>query len=139
MASTDTLPFPHPRSCPAQADILLHQNAIRSLEEDMIKIENEISKLQARLRHLRQQKANHASYISPFRRLPQEILHQIVYICLYDGVKLATLTQICGILRDVVVGMSALWNDILLLPIHPKPKHDRSSKPWVSRSFLRSK
>jgi hypothetical protein len=136
MASDDTLPFPHPRSCPLQAEILLHKSTIRSLEQDIINVESEISKLQTRLRHLRQQKDNRASYISPFRCLPPELLSEIIYVCLYDGVKLTTLAQVCGTLRDVVVGMSTLWNDILLLPIHHIPGHDFPDKPWVSVSFV---
>jgi hypothetical protein len=138
MASHDTLPFPHPRSCPAQADIPLHQNMIKNLEEDITAIENEISSLQTRLRHLQQRKANHVSYISTFRRLPSEILSEIVYICLHDGVNLTALTQTCGTLRDVVVGMSDLWNEILLLPAHHKSRRGPPQKPWVSKSFLQS-
>jgi hypothetical protein len=123
MASDDTLPFPHPRSCPAKAEITLHKYVIKSLEQDIIVLENEISKLQTRLRHIQQQKDNRASYISPFRRLPSEILSEIVYVCLYYGIKLTTLTQTCGTLRDIVVGMPPLWSEILLLSAHHKPRH----------------
>jgi hypothetical protein len=129
MASADTLPFPHPRSCPAQAEILSHKVVIKTLEQDIIFLQNEISKLQTRLRHIQQQKDNRASYISPFRRLPSEILSEIVYVCLYDGIKLTALTQTCGTVRDIVVGMPALWSEILLLPAHHKLTRNIPAKP----------
>jgi hypothetical protein len=134
MASGETLPFPHPRDLPTRAEVLLHKNIIGGLEIDLDHIKKEISRLQTRLQHLQQKKTNHASYISPLRRLPPEILSKIVYMCLYDGIKLTTLTRICGTLREVVVGMSNLWNEILLSSI-PRPRYYLPSKPWVRRYF----
>jgi hypothetical protein len=134
MASDEVPPFPRLRSYPTPAEVLFHKNAIKSLEQDISNIEGEISKLQTRLRYLQQKKANHASYISPLRRLPPEILSEIVYLSLYNGIKLTTLTQICGAFRDVVVGMSDLWNEILLFTIS-RPKHNRFFKPWVRGDF----
>jgi hypothetical protein len=148
MASDDALPFPHPRNCPSRAKVLLHKDAIKSLEQDIIDIENEINRLeqdvvntgeiarlQTRLQDLRQRKTNHASYISPLRRLPPEILGEIVYMGLYNGVKLSTLTQICGTLREVVLGMSALWNRITLFTVRVVSTL-RYTYPWVSRFLL---
>jgi hypothetical protein len=134
MANSTPLPFPHPRDCPTQAEILFHKNEIKILEEDIYNLENEINKLQARLQHLQQKKANHCSYISPLRRLPPELMSEIVHICLANKVQLTTLTQICGTIRDIVVGMSALWKYILIRPINPGPISD-SDPTWVSVFF----
>jgi hypothetical protein len=134
MASDEIPPFPRLGNYPTQAEVLFHKNAIKSLEQDISNIEDEISKLHARLRCLQQKKANHASYISPLRRLPPEILSEIIYICLYNEVKLTTLTQICGAFRDVVVGMSNLWNEILLFTT-PRLRPNRFFKPWVRKYF----
>ncbi|CAG8742520.1 5924_t:CDS:2, partial [Acaulospora colombiana] len=86
------------------------------LDLEIIDIENEISTLQNRLRLLQRRRANHASYISSLRRLPPEILVEIVYMCLYGGVNITTLTQICGNIRDAITGMSSLWSHIKLVP-----------------------
>jgi hypothetical protein len=143
-----SVPFPHPRNCPRGAEVLLHKDIIKILEQDIINIENEITglkqdvadtrevtRLQTRLQDLRQRKTNHASYISPLRRLPPEILGEIVYMGLYNGVKLSTLTQICGTLREVVLGMSALWNRITLFTVRVVSTL-RYTYPWVSRFLL---
>jgi hypothetical protein len=134
MASDEIPPFPRQGNYPTQAEVLFHKNAIKSLEQDISNIEDEISRLHARLRCLQQKKANHASYISPLRRLPPEILGEIIYICLYNGIKLTTLTQICGSFRDVVVGMSNLWNEILLFTTC-RPRRNTFFKPWVREYF----
>jgi hypothetical protein len=114
MASDSTLPFPHPRHRPTEAEVGFHQKTITRLETDIKNTQNEINRLQANLVQLQKAKANHASYIAPLRRLPVELLSEIVYMSLESGVKLATLAQICGTLRDVVIGSSTLWNNIVL-------------------------
>jgi hypothetical protein len=124
MANSTPLPFPHPRNSPTRAEVLFHKDTIKSLDEDISGVEKEVAKLQARLHYLQQKKANHSSYISPLRCLPPELLSEIVYTCFWNGIDLMTLAQICGTLRNVVVGMSALWKGFLLQGVHPKPIHD---------------
>jgi hypothetical protein len=138
MASDDALPLPHPRNCPSRVEVLLHKGVIQNLEEDENRTDSEIrrlmhkaARLRAHRRLLQRRKANHTSYISPLRRLPPEILSEIVYMCLYDDVKLTTLTQICGTLREVVLGMSALWNQINLFTVR---LHSKQTYPLVSDS-----
>jgi hypothetical protein len=114
MASDETFPFPHPRHRPTRTEVLFHKNVIRKLEEEINTVGKEIINLYARLQHLQQKMVNHVSYVAPLRRLPPEILSGIVHECLDNGVKLATLTQVCGTFRDVVIGMPTLWNNILL-------------------------
>jgi hypothetical protein len=136
MASDEALPFLHSRNRLTQAEILLHKNSIESLEKDIINVEKEISRLQTQLRYLQHKKADHASCISPLRRFPPEILREIVYTCLYNGVQLTTLTQICGAFRDVVVGMSDLWNRISLVSPVPRTRTYTIPYPLVSISLL---
>jgi hypothetical protein len=54
------------------------------------------------------------SYISPLRRLPREIINNLVHICLDEGVELTVMTQICGTIRDIVHGMPDIWSRIIL-------------------------
>ncbi|PVG01807.1 hypothetical protein CPB86DRAFT_58311 [Serendipita vermifera] len=129
MATAETLPHPHPRHRPTRAEIDPHKDVIQRLDEDIIDIENEITKLQARLQSLQQRKANHASYIAPLRCLPPEILGTILYDCLYEGEKMTTLTQTCGTFRDTLIGMSVLWKSIILEPA------DGIKRPEFSTSF----
>jgi hypothetical protein len=91
---------------------------IEGLERDIENIQNEIVQLQARLQHLQTAKANHASYIAPLRCLPVELLGDIMGMCIQGGLSRTTLIQICGTLRDVVIGSSGFWNDILLGSVH---------------------
>jgi hypothetical protein len=121
MANNTPLPFPHPRDCPTRAEILLHKEAIKSLDEDISEVRKEVAELLARLQQLQQKKANYSSYISPLRSLPTDILREIVYTCFWSGIDLMTLAQICGTLRNVVVGMPSLWKGFLLRGINPKP------------------
>jgi hypothetical protein len=74
MADIVALPFPHPRHYPTQAEVLLHKDTIKGLEEDIRDLEDEITGLQARLQHLQPKNANHSSYISLLRCLPLELL-----------------------------------------------------------------
>ncbi|PVG01801.1 hypothetical protein CPB86DRAFT_781165 [Serendipita vermifera] len=135
MTDSTALPFPHPRHWPTQEEILCHKAAIKELDREIADTENEISTLQTRLHHLQQRRANQASYISPLRCLPPEILIEIVQICLQINVSIGTLTQICGNLRDVVTGTPTFWNRIQL----DSPIYDRhfryiweSDEGWMS-------
>jgi hypothetical protein len=136
MTSYEALPFPHPRNCPTRAEVVLHKNEIEIIKKDMINIESKISRLRTRLRYLQQRKANHVSYIAPLRRLPPEILSEIVLMCLNNGVKLKKLMQVCGTLREVATGMSTLWNKILLLAVNPQKRYNETTKTWVITPFF---
>jgi hypothetical protein len=134
MEDSVTLPLPHPRTCPTRAEVFVHKNVLKSLEKDIFDTTNEINRLQAHLLYLQQRKANHTSYISPLRCLPTEILNEIVHKCLDNGIKLTTLTQICGTIRNIVVGTSTLWKDILIRAIHPRPMSELIA--WASLSSI---
>ncbi|PVG01805.1 hypothetical protein CPB86DRAFT_58285 [Serendipita vermifera] len=115
---TDSLPFPHPRHSPTQTEVLLHKSLLEGLEKDIESTQKQINRLQSRLQHLEHTKANYLSYISPLRRLPVDVLSEIVHFCIQSGIEITLLTQICGSLRDVVIGSSTLWKNIFLGPKH---------------------
>jgi hypothetical protein len=88
---------------------------IKDLERSIKKIQNEMNELQLRIQTLKQRRDNYISYIAPLRRLPPEILSNIIMYCLDKRVELTVLTQSCGVVRDTVVGMTTIWRSIHLL------------------------
>jgi hypothetical protein len=101
------LPFPHPRRRAFAEEIRYSKRVIAQLETS-------IEDLEEKLQTLRRKKANYESYISPIRRMPVEILREIVHCCLQKGVRLNTLIQVCGYMRDAILGMTSIWSSILL-------------------------
>ncbi|PVG01791.1 hypothetical protein CPB86DRAFT_870856 [Serendipita vermifera] len=116
MAQLLAIPLPHPRHNPSRTEILWCQSAIKDLSGEISSLESQIRELTSRLVPLQKKRDNYASYISPFRRLPPEILTEIVTICLDRGVKLATMTQICGTVRNVVIGIPSVWSKLVVIP-----------------------
>ncbi|PVG01792.1 hypothetical protein CPB86DRAFT_58179 [Serendipita vermifera] len=116
MDLVDSISLPHPRYNPSATELLSCKGVIKGISEEISSIESQIRELTARIASLQRKRDNYMSYISPFRRLPSEILTEIVTICLDCDVRLTTVTQICGTARDVVIGMSSLWSKIALLP-----------------------
>jgi hypothetical protein len=102
------LPFPHPRELPTGDDIRHSKTIIEQLDKKIEDIEQTIGRLQVQLQEVQQKRTNYASYISPLRRLPTEILSEIVTICLDDGRDILTVAGICGRLREVALGMTAV-------------------------------
>jgi hypothetical protein len=88
---------------------------IEGLERSIKKIQNEMNELQLQIQTLKQRRDNYISYIAPLRRLPPEILSNIIMYCLDKRVELTVLTQSCGVVRDTVLGMTTVWRSIYLL------------------------
>jgi hypothetical protein len=114
MAASYDLPFPHPRHCPTKSEVLFSKELINSLDEEIQNVQKRLKELEIRLQHLQRTKANHLSYISPFRCLPPEIIGCIVQVFVINWVELFTLTQICGTTREIVTGLSPIWSKIEL-------------------------
>ncbi|PVG01789.1 hypothetical protein CPB86DRAFT_58159 [Serendipita vermifera] len=125
MDSLDYLSLPHPRHCPTPAEIALSKGMIKDIEKEMESLKSEGQGLQNRLELLQQRRENHASYISGLRRLPMEILEDIIRICLDNHVQIATITQICGTIREVAHEMSSIWSRLRLDPLFSYRYH-----PW---------
>jgi hypothetical protein len=92
----------------------------------------EIENLEARIRYLRQKRAVYASCISPFRRLPTEILSEIVDHSLNLGIDITTITQICTRVRNAAFGMTTIWRSIKLQPDswHYRPRYGYRTKVY---------
>ncbi|PVF93778.1 hypothetical protein CPB86DRAFT_714686 [Serendipita vermifera] len=78
---SQALPIPHPRQRPTQAEVLTSQKEIHRLDSTISDLKRQISELQARLAPLQRERDNLASYISPFRRLPVDIISEIIHHC----------------------------------------------------------
>jgi hypothetical protein len=59
--------------------------------------------------------ANYATRISPFERLPVEILSEIVEICVSYYEEITTIMHICCRLRHVTLGLPSIWCSIEIL------------------------
>jgi hypothetical protein len=114
MFDLKNLPFPHPKQLPSRDDIRQAKTMIHQLDQDIQVLNQELSQLQRRLRGLEQKRTNYASYISPLRRLPTEILSEIISLCIQEGVDITVMAGICTRLREVALGMSGLWSTIQL-------------------------
>jgi hypothetical protein len=108
------LPFPHPRELPTGNDIRHSKKIIEQLDRKIEDLEQTIGRLQVQLQEVQRKRTNYASYISPLRRLPTEILSEIITIYVEDGEDILDVAGICSRLREVVLGMTAIWSDIKL-------------------------
>jgi hypothetical protein len=115
MASSSDLPFPHPRRLPTHAEAQQYKATIADMDKDIKTIEIQMEKLNERLQDLKRKRANHVSYLAPFRRLPAEILCKIGVLCLHNEDSITKITSIHSSLRYAMIGMSSLWRYIRLV------------------------
>lgn len=101
----------HPRRIPSSEEMKDNKRIIAELDR-------KITSLQAELTALLRERERRASFLAPFRRLPTEILCEIVQYSRDAGVSLFVLNQINSTLREAVNGMSFLWNWLHLSPRH---------------------
>ncbi|PVG01771.1 hypothetical protein CPB86DRAFT_57866 [Serendipita vermifera] len=121
MTDLANLPFPHPRQFPTKDDIQHTNSIIEGLDRKIKGLESDISKLQTQLQQIQQKRVNYASYISPLRRLPTELLSTIVGIYLKQGGEITKIASVCSRLREVVLGMAGIWSNISLRDMKPTP------------------
>jgi hypothetical protein len=114
MDALKILQLPHPRHRPTAEHFRFKQTAVNDLEYEIKSVKSEIERLKSRVQLLQSKKANLISYFSPLRCLPPEVLREIIWQSRQRGVKLTILIQICGVFRDVVIGMPSIWNKIQL-------------------------
>lgn len=99
-------------------EISLGKAIISGLEVDIKALKEKVKALQSKIDIAEQKRANYASYIAPLRRLPMDILDIIVDMCIRNGVRLATLTRICGYIRENMIARKSIWSDVHLLMEH---------------------
>ncbi|PVG01108.1 hypothetical protein CPB86DRAFT_139614 [Serendipita vermifera] len=119
--------LPHPREFPTKDEIRHCKSVIELLDQNIRKLEESIRKLQTQLQETRYKRANYVSYISPLRRLPTEILREIIDLYNYDGGQIITITGTCSRLREVALGMTKIWSKIRL--------HSARSKQFIDRYY----
>jgi hypothetical protein len=119
MASSSGLPFPHPRRLPTHAEAQQYKAIIADMDKDIKNIEIQMEKLNEQLQDLKRKRANHVSFLAPFRRLPAEILCKIGVLCLHNEDSITTITSIHNNLRSAMIGMPSLWRRIRL-----------TARPW---------
>ncbi|PVG01773.1 hypothetical protein CPB86DRAFT_57893 [Serendipita vermifera] len=117
MTDLADLPFPHPRHFPSKDDIRHTKLIIGHLDRKIEDLESDISKLQAQLQQIQRTRVNYASYISPLRRLPTELLSVIIDIYLKQYGEITIIASVCSRLREVALGMAEVWSDIKLLEL----------------------
>jgi hypothetical protein len=117
------LPVPDPRQLPTGDDVRHSKTIIGHLDRTIEDLEQSIRQLQGQLHEVRRKRANHASYISPLRRLPTEILSEIISICIEEGVDILTMCGVCSRLRGVALGMAGIWSVITLRPTNSADKY----------------
>ncbi|KAJ8073934.1 hypothetical protein PM082_012213 [Marasmius tenuissimus] len=115
---------------PSNEELDTLKNIILGPEEQIRKLDEEISRLQATRQALREFVNSHRALLSPRRRLPAEILASIFVECLPDNeLGLCSrstqdapllLTTICRQWREIALSTPKLWNSIhinISLPI----------------------
>jgi hypothetical protein len=115
MTSSSDIPFPHPRRLPNEAEVQQCKAIITEMDKDINVLELQMEKLNERLQDLKRKRANHVSYLAPFRRLPAEILCKIGVLCLHNEDSITTITSIHSSIRDAMIGMPSLWRYIRLV------------------------
>jgi hypothetical protein len=134
MADLAELPCPHPRGkFPTQEEILLSKPVIEALDQDIKVLQVEMKSLKKRLESLQRKRANYASYVSPLRRLPTEILSEIIRICVDDGVDITTIAGLSARLRKTALGMATMWSKVSLRPEEIDLEDDEESRERCGR------
>jgi hypothetical protein len=108
------LPVPDPKQLPTGDNVRHTKTIIEELDQSIEHLEQDIKRLHEQLQEVRRKRANYVSYISPLRRLPTEILCNIIGICIEGGVDILTLSEICSRLRQAALGMAGIWSNITL-------------------------
>jgi hypothetical protein len=114
MIDLANLPIPHPRQLPSGDDIRRSKSIIEQLDRTIEDLEQDIRQLQTRLQEVQQKRTNYASYISTLRRLPTEVLSEIILKCLQNEVDITVMAGISSRLREVALGMAGIWSNISL-------------------------
>jgi hypothetical protein len=129
MADLANLPCPHLRTqFPTNEEVLLGDSVIKELDQDIELLQVELIGLQTRLESLQRKRANYASYFSPLRRLPTEILREIIIICIDQGINITTIAGLNARLRNAALGVATLWSKISLRPEQIHLEYDEESR-----------
>ncbi|PVG01779.1 hypothetical protein CPB86DRAFT_57977 [Serendipita vermifera] len=122
-ANFSELSIPHPSSLPSAEETHFSKSVISQLDHEIQVVQSKLMMLRIQLRTLQQKRANHASYIAPLRRVPTEVLREIVEICWEEGVNISILLKVSSRFRQTVIGLSVVWRKIRLAKIRSWTRH----------------
>lgn len=131
---------------PSEAPVI--QQMLSSVKSDIASLDDEITRMTARLEELRQKRDDlqqfcieHERLLSPIRRLPPELLAEVFILCLpspgtpsfnaHNAPGL--LTQICASWRQVALSEQRLWSSITVSL--SSQSSGVACRTWLSRSM----
>jgi uncharacterized small protein (DUF1192 family) len=123
------MPLPEPSHLSTATENLPIKLSIEELDEEIEVLKSEVNKLQAKIYDLERKRASYAYQISPLRRIPTEILSEIIHLCLCDGEDIIKIASVCGRLREVALGMATVWSKITLQTTIPNENYAESREP----------
>ncbi|PVG04137.1 hypothetical protein CPB86DRAFT_792874 [Serendipita vermifera] len=106
------LSTPHPRRLPTEVETQHCLTVVDNLNAEMGNVQQQIEKLQKRMKSLEAQRLNHLSFMARIRCLPTDVVGEICKACVDAGISPFLLSQICGRFRDIVINMKVLWGRI---------------------------
>jgi hypothetical protein len=108
---------------PTEEDIRQSKLIIKQLDQNLEDSMQKIRQLQTQIQEVRRTRASYVSYLSSLRRLPEEVLREIITLCINSGVDVTVMAAICGRLREVVLGMASLWSKLSLRPFDDRNEY----------------
>ncbi|KAJ7648349.1 hypothetical protein DFH06DRAFT_575122 [Mycena polygramma] len=166
LSDRDELPTPRPSSVsaihrllqtnnpPADAEIPVLVDLTANARQSIDTLNARIKKLTTTLDQLMSERDDLAervqqctSALSPIRRLPPEIVHEIFSWTLRRTRRVAGrapsgapwyLGQISGIWREIALGLPSLWNTVTVFHTNDLPCQQRSALPMIQAQLVRS-
>jgi hypothetical protein len=128
-----SLILPEPSRLSTVKESLPRKTTIDELDQEIAVLKSEVSKLQAKLHDLEQKRASYAYQISPLRRIPTEIISEVIHLCVCDGEDIIKLAGVCGRLREAALGMTGVWSKITLQAITSAKENEGPINPLKGR------
>jgi hypothetical protein len=129
-----SLPLPEPSQLSTVKETLSGKTTLDKLDQEIEALKSEVSKLQARIHDLQQQRTSYAYQYSPLRRVPAEILSEIIQLSLHDGEDIIKISGICCRLREVALGMTTVWSKVTLQTTKWSKQYRESRNP-IKRQY----
>lgn len=127
---------PHPRRIPTAEEVRGILREVEELDGELKTLRGQILFLERRVSDLQDKRAKRVSFISPYRRLPQELLIKIATIYIDEGGSPHTLNRVSSSMREAVNSIKSLWGTIHIVPYRSGKRHvtdDEESHGRLSR------
>jgi hypothetical protein len=130
-ADAPNLPTSRLNDLPTAEEVQFSKSAIQQLDTSIQHLQYEISRLQSQVQCLQHRRAEFAWYIAPIRRVPAEILRQIILFCLDDGYGVTEMSHTCSQIRQLIIRMPSLWSKIHLSPGYRPNRYTTQVNPLL--------